>query len=177
MKQDTPGTDVEELKRLASSASQAGHCDQAIRYLKQARQIAPADGMITYLLAAEHARLGIYPHAMAELELALEQAPELAVARFQLGFLKLAAGDDQAARRILLPLSELGEDSCFHHFQQGLEHLVEERFDACRQALERGLERNSEHPAVNGDIEKVLRAIEDRREPPAPRGRKAATHG
>jgi len=151
--------DPQELKFLAIQASRGNQSDQALLYLKQAIRQAPQDGELHYLLAAEHAQLGMYDRAADEMEHALTLAPGMHTARLQLGLLYLTEANVEASTRTLEPLSLLEEDNCFRLFSAGLLHLMHDRFPECRAALTRGIARNVQNDALNGDMQKILDAL------------------
>jgi tetratricopeptide (TPR) repeat protein len=163
--------DPEELKFLAIQASRGKQADQALLFLKQAISAKPQDGELYYLLAAEHAQLGMYDRAADEMEHALVLAPGMHTARLQLGLLYLTQANVEASTRTLEPLSTLEENNCFRLFSDGLTHLMHDRFPACRDALTRGIACNTQNDALNGDMQKILDALP----PPVPEP--AATDG
>lgn len=151
--------DSDELKFLAIQASRDSRTEHALMYLKHAIQQQPADGELLYLLAAEHAQLGMYDRAAEEMTAALELKPEMHTARLQLGLLHLTAGRVAAAQSMLQHLASLGPDSYFSHFATGLECLIQDQFPDCRAALERGIAMNAENPALNDDMQKIIDAL------------------
>jgi tetratricopeptide (TPR) repeat protein len=151
--------DADELKYLAIQASRNSETEHALMYLKHAIRQRPADGELLYLLAAEHAQLGMYDRAAEEMTAALECNPEMHTARLQLGLLHLTAGRIDAARSMLQRLAGLGAESYFSYFATGLECLIQDQFPACRAALERGISINDENPALNGDMQKIIDAL------------------
>jgi tetratricopeptide (TPR) repeat protein len=151
--------DPQELKFLAIQASRDNHADQALIYLKQAIRHAPADGELHYLLAAEHAQLGIYDRAAEGMERALALTPGLHTARLQLGLLYLTQANVEASTRTLAPLAERKDGNYFGLFALGLLHLMHDRFPACRAALTQGIALNEENDALNGDMKKILDAL------------------
>ncbi|MBK4735680.1 tetratricopeptide repeat protein [Noviherbaspirillum pedocola] len=153
--------DAEELKFLAMGASRANSPEQALVYLKHALQAAPEDGELLYLLAAEHAQLGMYDRAAEEMTRALALRPDMYTARLQLGLLHLGAARVDAATDTLRPLTNLDANNCFHHFALGLEHLMRDRFSACRSALEQGIALNNVNAPLNGDMRKIIDALPD----------------
>ena len=163
--------DPEELKFLAIQASRGKQADQALLFLKQAISAKPQDGELYYLLAAEHAQLGMYNRAADEMEHALLLAPGMHTARLQLGLLYLTQANVEASARTLEPLLTLEEDNCFRLFSDGLMHLMHDRFPACHDALTRGIARNVQNDALNGDMQKILDAL------PSPRLEPSATDG
>jgi tetratricopeptide (TPR) repeat protein len=151
--------DAEELKFLAIQASGQKLADQALLYLKQAILRAPQRGDLYYLMAAEHAQLGMYDRAAEEMEHAIQLSPELHTARLQLGMLHLGAARVEAAQLALRPLQELAPEHPLHQFGAGLLHLMHDQFSECRAALETGIALNVENPALNGDMKKIIDAL------------------
>lgn len=158
MKPDTE-LDPQELKFLAIQASRGSQADQALLYLKHAIRTAPQDGELHYLLAAEHAQLGMYDRAAEEMEHALVLAPDMHTARLQLGLLYLTQANVEASTRTLAPLEALEENNCFRLFSAGLLHLMHDRFPACRAALTEGIMRNVQNDALNADMQKIIDAL------------------
>ena len=151
--------DPQELKFLAIQASRDNRADQALSYLKQAIRQAPADGELHYLLAAEHAQLGMYDRAAEGMERAITLTPGLHTARLQLGLLYLTQADVEASTRTLTPLAEREGGNYFGLFAQGLLHLMHDRFPECRAALTQGIALNNQNNALNGDMQKILDAL------------------
>jgi tetratricopeptide (TPR) repeat protein len=154
-----PELDAEELKFLAIQASQREEPQQALLYLKHAITQSPQDGELHYLLAAEHAQLGMYDRAAHEMTQALQLKPDMHTARLQLALLHLGAARVEAASADIEVLKKLDANSCFHHFGHGLDHLMHDRFGPCRQALERGIALNHANAALNGDMQKIIAAL------------------
>ncbi len=153
------GLDSQELKFLAIEASRGRQAERALGYLKQAIGQAPLDGELHYLMAAEHAQMGMYDRAAEEMEHALRLAPGLHAARLQLGLLYLTQANVDASGRTLEPLCALDEGSCFRSFAFGLLHLMHDRFPECRAALAQGIALNAQNDALNGDMRKILDAL------------------
>ena len=153
--------DAEELKYLAIQAISNEQPEQAILYLKRAIAKAPPDGQLLYLLAGEHARIGLYDRAAQGMEQALIVAPGLHSARLQLGLLYLCAARVEQASSTLSPLIAMDEGESLRHFALGLQHLMHDRFLACRAAMEQGMALNVENPALNTDMRRILDMLPD----------------
>lgn len=160
--------DAEELKYLAIQAISNEQPEQAILCLKRAIAKAPQDGQLLYLLAGEHARIGLYDRAAQGMEQALILAPGLHTARLQLGLLYLCAARVEQATSTLLPLIGMDEGEPLRQFALGLEHLMHDRFPACRTALEQGIALNVENPALNTDMRRILDMLPDQAAAQAP---------
>lgn len=155
--------DADELLHLALKAMEEQRDAEAITLLKRGIAIAPEEGRMHYLLGAMHAQLGMYERAVVELQRAVELAPEIEMAHFQLGLLYLTSGDVDAARQSWAPLDGLDADHPLTLFTSGMLHLAAEDFDACVASLQRGIDLNHEHEALNRDMAKVIEAAEQAR--------------
>lgn len=148
--------DADELLHLAMTAINAGQHPQAMAMLKQAQKQDPENALIIYLLAAEHAQVGMFDRAMEGMERALAKAPDLQMARLQLGLLYTARDRLGDARPLFETLSGLPENDPLHWFGEGLLALLEERLDDCRTALQQGIQLNQGNPSLNGDMQRIL---------------------
>ncbi len=152
----------EALRGFALQAVLAGRHEQAINLLTRASQAAPDDGELLYLLAAEYAETGFYLRACELMAQAIELAPELNIARLQLGMLHLSCGSLAPGFDVLSPLTSLPQDDWIGCFAKGLVHLCTDEFSDCQGMLERGMFLNNRNPALNADMEKILVAIASR---------------
>lgn len=154
--------DCEELLHLAMQSSRTGKHEEAIVLLKRALLERPDFAPAWYLLGTEHAQIGLYDRAKAEIGKALEIDPGLNAARFQLGLLFLTSGEAGPALDALAPLSASTDHEPFSSFAKGLEFLVRDEFSECRNALKRGIALNKTNEPLNDDMRKILDAIADK---------------
>jgi len=148
--------DQEELLHLAMEASRQQRHGDAIDYLKQAVERSDSNYKALYLLAAQHAQIGMTERAIEEFNKALAIEPNLPPARFQLGLLLLCNARVQEALEALEPLEQLAESDPYLHFKRGLECLCRDDFAGCEQNLKRGMELNTVNPALNVDMQRIL---------------------
>lgn len=148
--------DADELLHLAMEASLAQRHGDAIEYLKQAVERSDNNYKAIYLLAAQHAQIGLTERAIEEFNKALAIEPNLAPARFQLGLLLLCNARVQEALAAWEPLEQLGENDPYLHFKRGMESLTRDDFAGCERELRRGMELNTVNAALNGDMQRVL---------------------
>jgi Flp pilus assembly protein TadD len=152
--------DQDELLHLAIDATRRGDHGAALAFLKEGAQRFPDDARLAYMLGAEHAQIGLYERAEQEFERALDLAPELHTARFQLGLLRMTNGNVEGARTGWQPLEDmLPAGHALVLFKQGLEALSEERIDAARGLIESGLAANDFSAELNTDMENLLARI------------------
>lgn len=162
--------DSSELFHLALESARRDDHGAAITYLKRALDLpegatasASDYARMLYLLGAEYAQIGLMDRAQEHMRQALELAPALHAARFQLGLLLITQALPDQAIEVLAPFQSLGEHHMFFHFRAGLEHLVRDEFEPCKESLLKGMKLNETSPefnsALNGDIQKLLNAL------------------
>jgi len=154
--------DVEELLQLALRASGENSNEQSITYLKRALALKPNEGRLHYMLAAEHAQMGLYDRAAEEMAKAIELDPSLVTAHFQLGLLYITSGRVAEAEAAWQPLDKLGKDNFLHLFKTGMLHLVRDEFKQSESCLERGIKANDFNEPLNNDMRKILRDVQER---------------
>lgn len=164
--------DSEELFRLALLDVQASRHDQAILKLKELVAMTPEDARAHFLLAAEHAELGLYDRAEQGMTRALALDPSLHTARFQLGLLHYTRGDTTQAAAAWAPLDDLGNREALVLFKSGLLKLATDELEAAERELGEALELAQGNPALAKDIANVLDNLRQRRKdsPAAPVG-------
>lgn len=156
--------DAEELLHLAIDATGEGRHEVAVSCLKQALEMTPDDARVIYLLAAEHAQLRMFDRAMQGMARALELAPELAIARLQLGLLYLSFDRIDETVAVWQALDELADNEPLKLFKQGLSALIREDYDSCERSLRSGIELNRSNPALNTDMQRILNEMHSYRE-------------
>jgi Flp pilus assembly protein TadD len=148
--------DDEELLHLAIEASREQRHGDAVAYLKHAIERSPSNYRAVYLLAAQHAQIGLNDRAVEGFKKALEIEPKLAPARFQLGLLLLCNGRVDEALAAWQPLDELPDADPYLHFKRGMERLCRDDFAGCEESLKRGMALNRTNPSLNKDMQGVL---------------------
>jgi tetratricopeptide (TPR) repeat protein len=115
------------------------------------------DARLHFLRGSLLAALKRYPEAILAIGRAVAIAPDFALARFQLGLLQLSSGDASSAVATWSPLHNLSSEEPLRLFAQGLEYLAQDRFADTVSALTEGISRNGENPALNADMQLVIR--------------------
>ena len=152
----------DELLHLAVEAGREGRHGEAIAYLKHSLERSRASPLALYLLAAQHAQIGLAARAIDEFTEALSLAPDLHPARFQLGLLLLCSGRLEEALAALQPLQDLPASNPYRHFARALERLCQDDFGGCRDSMALGLQLNDSNLALNIDMQRLLGEIETR---------------
>lgn len=150
--------DSKELMHLAIKASNDNDHAKSIQYLKEIQKISP-DPMALYILAAEHAQIGMYQEAIEEITTVLEAIPDLWPARIQLTLLYLITNNSQAGHVVLEPMIQLPTENCFSDFSAGLQHFINGEHVSAIEFLTRGLDKNNTNIALNNDIKNLIEQI------------------
>ena len=152
--------DAEELLHLALGAMEDDRDEDAMSCLKRALVLEPDNGLLHHLLGAVYAEVGMIDRAIREMTRAIECAPQLQIARFQLGMLHFTSGNLQQAESVWQPFADLPAENPLRAFRSGLLHLAQDEFAACVADLKRGLELNTEHPSLNHDMAMLIEMAE-----------------
>jgi len=146
--------DDEELLSLSLDAINNARDEDAVVLLKVLVNRTPTLAMGHYLLAAQHAQLGLFERAEGEFRRVTELAPGFAMARFQLGQLLLVKGDAEGAISQFNALCD--EDSALRAYADGLSALAGEQAGAALAALRRGLALPQAVAALTGDMQRLV---------------------
>src|SRR5687767_1778527 len=103
--------DSDEYFHLALHAGSVGQHHACMMYLKELLQQEPEHAAAIYLLAVQHAELGLIERAVHGMKAALAIDPTIEMARFQLGLLQLDANRRAEARENFAALSGSSDTS------------------------------------------------------------------
>lgn len=154
MQQDTP-FDVEEYLHLALHASTAGNHHACMTYLKEALQKQPDYAAAIFLLAVQHAELGLLDRAIRGMKTALELEPELQIARLQLGIMLLDKSRRTEAREQFAALDR-NPDPMLRTFAAAMLAFSDGDTVAARDKLNLALSQPSSNPALSALIRRLL---------------------
>jgi Flp pilus assembly protein TadD len=148
--------DNDELLRIALDAiNQDKHAD-AVSMLKTLLERDSGHVFGTYLLAAEHAQLGMMDRAEEGFKKTVEMAPDFPMARFQLGQLYIVKNDMAAAKALLASLTHLPAGQALSCYAKGLVAAANEDANEAISQLQAGLACEQEIPALAQDMQRVL---------------------
>jgi predicted Zn-dependent protease len=148
--------DNDELLRIALDAiNQDRHAD-AVSMLKTLLERDARHVFGTYLLAAEHAQLGMMDRAEDGFRKTVELAPDFPMARFQLGQIHLTKNDAAAAKAVLAPLADLPAGQALSGYAKGLIAAANEDIGEAIRQLQSGLACEQDIPALAADMQRVL---------------------
>lgn len=151
--------DREELMALAEQSLNNEDSEAAMAYLKRALHLDAEDVMALYVLATIHASLGMHERAVEEIAQVLEMEPEFHAARFQLGLIFLAHGDEEGLLHNWSRFTELPHDDTFYLFRRGIEHYFNDRQDLAVHDLTQSIEQNTAYPSIIEDMENIRNEI------------------
>jgi len=145
---------AEELLRLALDAMNSGRDADAVVMLKTLLEREPSHAMARYLLAAQHAQLGMMDRAEEGFREVVERAPAFPIARFQLGQLLLTRSEASGAREVLSPLVD--QDDAVGAYARALCAAAVDDVAQAVDELEAGLSLPQDVPALAYDMQQLL---------------------
>ena len=160
--------DNDELLRIALDAVNQDRHAEAVTMLKTLIERDPRHKYATYLLAAEHAQLGMMDRAEEGFRRSVELAPDFPMARFQLGQLYLVKNDGASAQAVLAPLTKLPAGDALSAYARGLIAAAEEDLPGAIESLRAGLACEQTIPALASDMQRVLNNLLALRDGPPP---------
>lgn len=148
---------MDPLPQLQQRLRQLEGNPRAVRaLLEDAARRQPGDGRILLLLGAERVQAADPDGAELTFAAALQAAPELHMARFQLGLLQLTNGKAEAGLLTWAPLERLDEEHPLRLFAAGLTCIARDEWTEGRRLLRLGILRNSDNAPLNRDMSAVL---------------------
>jgi tetratricopeptide (TPR) repeat protein len=150
--------DFEEYLHLAIHASQKDEHHAALEYLHHALVLSPDDARAIFLLAAEHAELGLYNRAIDGMEKCIALDPNIEMAYYQLGLLYLQMGRKDDSDNMWQSLSESLQSSPLKTFAQGM-LIMDSNESEGLTLLNRAAEMQNNNPAFQASIYTVIKLI------------------
>ena len=151
---------ADEMLRIAIEAIQADRTAEAVDLLKSLLEREPDHVFATYLLAAEHAQLGMLDEAERGFGRAVELAPDFDIARFQWGQLDWARGEPDAARSAQQPLAAKADGHALCHYARGLIATAQDDAQAAAAELQLGLSCPQEIAALEADMRRLIGSLQ-----------------
>jgi len=119
----------------------------------------PDDARLHFLRGSMLIGIGRPIEALPAMRKAVELAPDMAIARFQLGLFLLTSGEPAEALSVWGPLALLPDGHYLRIFAGGLTHLIRDEFVEARSALEEGIAINQENLPLNHDMSLLIDQI------------------
>ncbi len=148
--------DAQEYLHLAVNASQQGEHHAAMEHLHKCLESEPDNAYAVYLLAAEHAEIGLFDRALEGMERAIELDDSIEMAKFQLGLLYVRLGNDERAKQFWTILVDNTEDESLRLFSESLLALLGEDLALAQSKFEAGRELNKSNPGLNDSMARIL---------------------
>lgn len=142
------------------AASHEGRTQAAVALFTQAAEVDPSSGIPHLLIASEHASTGDFATAELAFARAALLAPELTLARYQLGLLQFSTQRAPLALLTWQPLFGLPREDALHHFVRGFAALAQDALDEALAHFRRGLACPSAPAPLCSDIVQVVEAVQ-----------------
>jgi tetratricopeptide (TPR) repeat protein len=148
--------DQNELLHAALEANGKGAHAESLGLLKTLLERNPNHALGTYLMAAEHAQIGMMDRAEEGFRRSIELDPNFPMARFQLGQLCMVKGNAAGAREALAPLTSLPASEALGAYARGLTAAANENLADAIRELQAGLACEQPIEALAGDMRRSL---------------------
>jgi len=168
--------DAEEYLHLAINATQHQQHHAALEYLHKSLELSPENARAIFLLAAEHAELGLFDRAIKGMLLALELEPGLEFARYQLAMLYMHINDIPASKDVWAYLGEHASDEAIKWVAQGL-FIIDEDYSRGLALIEKAADSQIDNPFLKSSINDILNNLTTSNSPTKPQeDTSAASH-
>jgi len=161
--------DLEEYLHLALHANAKRDPHACIGYLKHALRVEPENAKAVYLLAIQHAEIGLIDRGIAGLTKVIALEPTFEIARLQLGLLLLDRGRTTEARA-QFAASRASADPAMRAFAEGMMMAADGQISAASEKINAGLAVSTTNSALGLLMQEVLPRL-DKMKPAA--GRRA----
>lgn len=161
MLDQNPPPDLQSLLQQGIAASNTQESDAALEIFVRCIQAYPSAPQPHLLIAAEHAAHRRFEQAENAFASAILLAPDLHVARYQLGLLQMTWERAVMALLTWQPLLLLPEDNPLVHFVRGYAALANDDFTTAANHFEVGLDLKNENAPMAEDIKKVLLKVRE----------------
>jgi tetratricopeptide (TPR) repeat protein len=135
--------DAEEYFHLALHASAAGDHHACMTHLEEVLQREPGHARAIYLLAVQHAELGLTQRAISGIKAALSIDPDLEIARFQLGLLLMFDKNEPREAKNYLERLAGCDNRALRAYSQAMIAIADNEPAVARQKLAIGLSESS----------------------------------
>jgi tetratricopeptide (TPR) repeat protein len=135
--------DAEEYFHLALHASATGDHHTCMNYIEEVLQREPQNARAIYLLAVQHAELGLTQRAITGIKAALSIDPDLEIARFQLGLLLMFDNNEPREAKNYLERLANSENRALRAYAQAMIAIADNELVLARHKLAIGLSESS----------------------------------
>lgn len=166
MQNDTAAA-FDALIQQGLQASLADRVDEAMDLFRRASDLIPASGLPHFLIGAEQAQLGRMDEAEAAYANAVLLAPDLIMARYQLGLVQFTSGRAALALVTWGPLFHLPAENVLQRVVHGFAALAQDDFETAESCFREGIALNHDNPALSKDLHMMLERMAAARGVPA----------
>jgi DNA-binding CsgD family transcriptional regulator len=150
--------DVDEYLHLAIHANSVRNHHACMSYLKEALQQQPTHAFAIYLLAVQHAEIGLIDRALGGLRAALVLQPQLELARLQLAVMLLDSKRNGEAREEFAALCA-SRDAAVRLYSEAMIATVDNEVTLAREKLSAGLSHTTVSPTLAALMRRALENI------------------
>lgn len=150
---------ADTLIQQGLAASQAERVEEALDLFRQAAQHAPGSGLPHFLIGAELAQLGRMEEAETAYANAVLLAPDLDMARYQLGLIQFTSGRAALGLVTWGPLFQRPPESALQRIVHGFAALAQDDFTQAIACFREGMALNQDNPALNRDLQMMIERI------------------
>lgn len=154
-------TTVDELIQKGLAASARNLTEEAMGLFQLAAARAPHAGLPHFLLGAELASAGRMDEAEAAYSNAVLLAPDLHMARYQLGLVQFTSGRAALALVTWEPLFGLPAAHALQQAVHGFAALAQDDFGLAVEHFRTSMALNQDNAPLNRDLQLVIRTIEE----------------
>jgi tetratricopeptide (TPR) repeat protein len=120
----------------------------------------PRAGQLHFLMAAILAQLESYEDALESYQMALNNQPDLHIARFQKGLLLATLEQNSQAYEVLVPLTK-SDHAYLQYFSLGIISVLDNRIPEAIAYLNNGISENLENITLNQDMKNLIQRLEN----------------
>ena len=151
--------DAEEYLHLAARAAQDSNHHDALKFAHKSLELEPNKPEALFLLAAQHAEIGLYDRAKEGYRLSIEQKPDLHLARFQLAMLSLQSGEMDDLQEQIAYIETHADNPRLKRYTRALSAMSEENAELAIEHFEEGLALDSGSPEADDVAMSMLNSI------------------
>lgn len=151
--------DAEEYFHLALHASSVGDHHACMSYLEEVLQQEPRNARAIYLLAVQHAEIGLTERAIGGIKAALSIDPGMEIARFQLGLLLLFDKRRPAEAKDYLTRLNSSSDRALRAYSEAMIAIADNDSVLAQEKLAIGLSAATSSPTLSSLMRRLFEGI------------------
>jgi len=156
--------DAQEYFHLALKAGQENNNKDALEYLHKANELDPKNAQVIYLMAAQHAEIGLYDRAITGMNASLELDPTMEMAKFQLALLYTEADKIEDAKSLFDDILKNTENQALKLFSSALSSLIKGDKNEAIKSFEEAFQLPKDNPSLFSSMEHVYKNLDTKQE-------------